>query len=52
MADLTPDQGAKASLEIIFKPGQELNGQFPKIRIEGWEKAKGSNQYDGSIDPW
>ncbi|KAG6999652.1 phomenoic acid biosynthesis cluster MFS-type transporter [Physcia stellaris] len=52
MADLTPDEGARASLDIIFKPGQELNGQFPKVLVKGWEKAEGNNQYDGSIPPW
>ncbi|KAJ4305638.1 hypothetical protein N0V90_001169 [Kalmusia sp. IMI 367209] len=52
MADLTPEQGAKASLDIIFKKGQELNGQFPKVFVKGWEDAKGPNVYDGSNAPW
>lgn len=52
MADLTPEQGAKASLDIIFKPGQQLNGQFPNVLVKGWEKAEGNNQYDGTNSPW
>ncbi|KAL8780239.1 MAG: hypothetical protein Q9213_006561 [Squamulea squamosa] len=52
MADLTAEEGAKASLDLIFRPGQELNGQFPKVLVKGWEKAEGNNQYDGSIPPW
>ena len=52
MADLTAEEGAKASLDMIFKPGQELNGQFPKILVKGWETAEGNNQYDGSNSAW
>ena len=32
--------------------GKEHNGQFMKIQVNGWEKAEGSNQYDGSNPPW
>lgn len=52
MADLTAEEGAKASLDMILRPGQELNGQFPKVLVKGWEKAEGNNQYDGSNSPW
>lgn len=31
MAHLTADEGAKASLDMICQPGQELNGQSPKV---------------------
>lgn len=51
MADLTAEQGAKASLDMIFKPGQELNGQYPKVHVKGWENAE-RNQYDGKNAPW
>lgn len=51
MADLTTEQGAKASLDMIFRPGQELNGKFPKIHLKGWENAE-RNQYDGLNAPW
>ncbi|OBT72134.1 hypothetical protein VF21_08773 [Pseudogymnoascus sp. 05NY08] len=52
MADLTTEQGAKASLDIIFTPGQKYNGLMPKVLVKGWEKNAGNNQYDGAIAPW
>lgn len=52
MTDLTPKQGAKASLDIIFSKGQELNGQMRKVFFKGWEKAGGMNMYDGTNVPW
>ncbi|KAK2616875.1 hypothetical protein QQS21_000253 [Conoideocrella luteorostrata] len=50
MADLTAAEGAKASLDLIFKPGQELNGQMPKVLVRGWENK--SHKYDGTNVPW
>ncbi|KAI3332674.1 NAD(P)-binding protein [Ustulina deusta] len=35
MADSTPEQGAKAALNILFTPGQKYNGQMPKVHVEG-----------------
>ncbi|KAI2620855.1 short chain dehydrogenase reductase [Xylaria nigripes] len=52
MADLTPEQGAKASLDIIFEEGQKYNGTMPRIFIKGWDNTKGRHRYDGSIAPW
>ncbi|XXG99909.1 hypothetical protein Hte_006250 [Hypoxylon texense] len=53
MADLTTEEGAKASLDIIFEEGQKYNGQFPKIFVEGWDKvSKGRHIYDGANAPW
>ncbi|OBT87417.1 hypothetical protein VE02_04681 [Pseudogymnoascus sp. 03VT05] len=52
MADLTTEQGAKASLDIIFTPGQKYNGLMPKVLVKGWEKNAGNNQYDGAIASW
>ncbi|KAB8207532.1 hypothetical protein BDV34DRAFT_223436 [Aspergillus parasiticus] len=52
MADLTPEEAAKASLDIILKPGQEYNGQMPKVLVKGWGKGEGNNQYDGTNVPW
>ncbi|KAJ2976592.1 hypothetical protein NQ176_g4864 [Zarea fungicola] len=52
MADLTPAEGAKASLDIIFTPGQVYNGQMPKVLVKGWENNPGMNQYDGTNAPW
>ena len=36
-ADLSVEQGAKATLERIAEAGPEQNGQHLKIRIEGWK---------------
>ncbi|SPQ24316.1 2020a615-5fcb-4e2e-aa9b-a00a334387bb [Thermothielavioides terrestris] len=52
MADLTPEQGAQASLDIIFKEGQEYNGQMPKVFVKGWEHPREGNVYDGTNAPW
>ncbi|KAI8931410.1 hypothetical protein NX059_011740 [Plenodomus lindquistii] len=55
IADLTAEEGAKASLDIIFNKGKELNGQSPKVFVEGWEtaeKSKSFNVYDGTNVPW
>ncbi|KAK4183815.1 hypothetical protein QBC35DRAFT_507237 [Podospora australis] len=55
MADLTPEQGAKASLDIIFNKSQaEVNGKMAKVFVEGLDKpAEGRlNVYDGSDAPW
>ncbi|RAH48934.1 short chain dehydrogenase reductase [Aspergillus brunneoviolaceus CBS 621.78] len=52
IADLTPEQGAKASLEILFRPNGEINGQFLKVLVPGWENATGRNVYDGTMVPW
>jgi len=54
MADLTPEESAKASLDIIFKPGQEFNGQMRKVFVKGWEKPEANrlNVYDGTNAPW
>ncbi|KAI1176630.1 NAD(P)-binding protein [Nemania sp. FL0916] len=49
-ADLTVEQGAKASLDIIFAPGQKYNGQMPKVLVKGWENK--SHRYDGTNLPW
>lgn len=52
MADLTPEQGAKASLDIIYRPNEETNGKMPKVFVKGWENAQGPNVYDGTDAPW
>ncbi|KAJ8131776.1 hypothetical protein O1611_g1847 [Lasiodiplodia mahajangana] len=50
MADLTAEEGAKASLDIIFKPNSETNGKLPKVLVKGWETK--SHCYDGTNVPW
>lgn len=52
MTDLTPEEGAKASLNIIFNQGQEVNSKMPKVFVKGYEKGKGTNVYDGTNAPW
>jgi len=51
-ADLTPEVGAKASLEVLSKPREELNGKFPKVFVKGFENKEGVNRYDGTEAPW
>ncbi|KAF8851045.1 short chain dehydrogenase reductase [Acephala macrosclerotiorum] len=48
-ADLSVEQGAKASLEKTIGAGKERNGQFMKIEIKGWEKVEGRNQYGVNV---
>ncbi|KAL4909126.1 hypothetical protein BDW74DRAFT_77830 [Aspergillus multicolor] len=50
MADLTAEEGAALSLDIIRGPSRGLNGQFPRIYLPGWENSR--HQYDGSNAPW
>jgi hypothetical protein len=52
MADLSVEQGAKATLDKIMNPGNEQNGQFLNIKVSGWENSQGANYYDGANVPW
>lgn len=52
MADLSVQLGAKATLDKILGARQEQNGEYLNVLVEGWEKAKGPNQYDGCNVPW
>jgi hypothetical protein len=52
IADLKPEQGAKATLEIIAKPNSETNGRFSNVLVKGWENAPSPNTYDGKVKPW
>ncbi|KAL2197721.1 short chain dehydrogenase reductase [Corynascus similis CBS 632.67] len=53
-ADLTPEQAAKASLEIVFTEGQVYNGKLPIVSVEGFEKPREGSWlvYDGRICEW
>ncbi|KAF7955255.1 uncharacterized protein EAE97_000514 [Botrytis byssoidea] len=51
-ADLDVETGAKAVVELIESNGKESNGKFLNIRVAGWEKKEGINQYDGGVLPW
>jgi hypothetical protein len=49
-ADLSVEQGAKASLKKIMAAAKDQNGQFLNIEIEG--SPEGMNRYDGANPPW
>ncbi|PWY93008.1 NAD(P)-binding protein [Aspergillus sclerotioniger CBS 115572] len=51
-ADLTTEQSVQGILDIILPATKEDNGKFFNIRVPGWEKAEGLNQYDGAEVPW
>lgn len=51
-ADLTTDQSATGVLEVISKVTNAETGKFFNVRVPGWEKAEGLNQYDGAEAPW
>ncbi|TGO30952.1 hypothetical protein BPAE_0002g00430 [Botrytis paeoniae] len=51
-ADLDIETGAKAVVVLIESNGKESNGKFLNIRVVGWEKNEGINQYDGNVLPW
>ncbi|RAK98105.1 SDR family oxidoreductase [Aspergillus ibericus CBS 121593] len=51
-ADLTTEQSVQGLLDIILPATQADNGKFINIRVPGWEKAEGMNQYDGAEAPW
>ncbi|KJY02459.1 hypothetical protein TI39_contig50g00008 [Zymoseptoria brevis] len=50
-ADLTPEQGAKASLDIIWKPNDQTNGKLTVVKVPGFENRP-LNSYDGKDAPW
>ena len=51
-ADLPAEVGAKAVLEVVQNCDKDANGTFIDIKVPGWEKKDGLNQYDGKILPW
>ncbi|KAJ5115026.1 hypothetical protein NUU61_000785 [Penicillium alfredii] len=51
-ADLTVKQSATGVLDIIIPATTTENGKFYNVRVPGWEKAEGLNQYDGAQAPW
>ncbi|KAJ5751962.1 hypothetical protein N7520_008879 [Penicillium odoratum] len=51
-ADLTVDQSANATLDIVLRAGKAENGKFFNVLVPGWENAEGINQYDGAQPPW
>lgn len=51
-ADLTVEQGAKATADIIFRVDKTESGKHLGVLVPGWEHAEGPNRYDGSVVPW
>ncbi|OJJ70131.1 hypothetical protein ASPBRDRAFT_156701 [Aspergillus brasiliensis CBS 101740] len=51
-ADITAEQSVQGLLDIILPATPADNGKFFNIRVPGWEKAEGLNQYDGAEVPW
>lgn len=51
-ADLTVDESAKAVLEIVHGVSKADNGKFFNVKVPGWEKAEGLNQYAGGSPAW
>ncbi|KAL4793056.1 hypothetical protein BDV19DRAFT_367263 [Aspergillus venezuelensis] len=51
-ADLDADTGAKATLDLLKRPREEVNGKFMNILVSGWEQATGLHKYDGKEIPW
>ncbi|EYE92873.1 NAD(P)-binding protein [Aspergillus ruber CBS 135680] len=51
-ADLPPEIGAEAVVDMVRNATTEQNGKFLNIRVPGWEENPGFNQYDGKEVPW
>lgn len=51
-ADLTVEQGAKATADVVFRVTEKDTGKFFNIHVPGWEEAEGLNQYAGENPPW
>ena len=51
-ADLTVEEGAKATLDVILNSTSESNGKLLSIHVPGWENAPGPNKYHGGVTPW
>jgi hypothetical protein len=52
MVDLTPEQGDKASLDMIYRPNAETNGKLLKVFVDGYQNAEDPKRYDGKVDSW
>ena len=51
-ADLDIVTAVEALLRTIVESDASMNGKFLNIKVSGWEKAQGPNQYDGAEIPW
>ncbi|KAL1615941.1 hypothetical protein SLS56_011636 [Neofusicoccum ribis] len=52
VGDLMPEEGAKATLDIVFRVTTTDNGKFYNVHVPGWENVPGPNKYRGEIIPW
>ncbi|POR36187.1 Putative short chain oxidoreductase [Tolypocladium paradoxum] len=50
--DLDVETSVEATLDVVSRAAASDNGKFLNIHVPGWEKAEGSNQYDGGQLPW
>ncbi|KAL1627203.1 hypothetical protein SLS56_006442 [Neofusicoccum ribis] len=51
-ADLSPEEGAEATLNVVFRVNSEETGKFFTVRVPGWENKSGHERYDGNCPPW
>lgn len=51
-ADITADEAAKATIELILNAGEQDNGTHRMIHVPGKENNVGVNQYEGGLRPW
>lgn len=51
-ADLPVETGAESVLDLVQQAHPAQSGKLFNIRVHGWEKAEGMNQYDGREVPW
>lgn len=51
-ADLDPPTAAKATLDVLSRNRDDINGKLVNIKVEGWENATGLHKYDGLELEW
>ncbi len=52
IADLTVEEGSKATLEVVDAAGKDANGKAYNVLVKRWENNPGLNQYGGGVVPW
>ncbi|EHK22108.1 uncharacterized protein TRIVIDRAFT_91392 [Trichoderma virens Gv29-8] len=51
-ADLDSPTAAKATLDVLSRNREDINGKLVNIKVEGWENATGLHKYDGGDLDW
>ena len=51
-ADLTGEESAKATLDVLSKNREEINGKLMNIHVAGWENTGKLHSYDGAEIAW